>query len=120
MKLKYKYLGLFISLLIIEIYIGLYIHDNIIRPYIGDVLVVGVIYFLLRGINCKSKFLALYVFIFACLVEIGQYFNLASVLHIDNFKLAKVILGSTFDLKDILCYFMGTIIIFIYERIQRF
>lgn len=46
MRVNYKYLYIFIVLFLIEVYIGAFIHDNIIRPFIGDVLVVCLIYFL--------------------------------------------------------------------------
>ncbi|NRX53022.1 putative membrane protein YfcA [Clostridium beijerinckii] len=48
MRVNYKYLYIFIVLFLIEVYIGAFIHDNIIRPFIGDVLVVCLIYFLLE------------------------------------------------------------------------
>ena len=118
MKINYKYLIGFIILLIVEIYIGMFIHDKVIRPFIGDVLVVGVIYFFIRGIFRKAKYLVWGVFIFACAVEVGQYFNLASILHMEHIKLAKIILGSTFDWNDILCYFIGTIMLLLYEIIE--
>jgi uncharacterized BrkB/YihY/UPF0761 family membrane protein len=115
MKIKYRYLGLFTILLMLEIYIGLFVHDNIIRPFVGDALVVGVIYFFLRSFMNKRKFLFIYVFLFACLIEVGQYFNLVYLLHLENYKAARIIIGSTFDLNDIFCYFIGTIFIFVYE-----
>ena len=120
MKINYKYASIFIILLIVEICIALFIHDNIIRPFIGDALVVCVIYFFIRSFISKPiKFLAVYVFLFACLIEVGQYFNLVSVLHMENFKVARIIIGSTFDLKDIFCYFIGTILILAYEVISE-
>ena len=117
-KIKCRYLGIFIMLFIVEIYIGVFVHDNIIRPFVGDVLVVCVIYFFIRSFIKKSRFLAVYIFIFACLIEVGQYFNLVSLLHMENFKVAKIIIGSTFDLNDIFCYFVGTILILLYEVIS--
>ena len=120
MKIKYKYLGLFTMLLMVEIYIGLFVHDNIIRPFVGDALVVGVIYFFLRSFMNKRKFLFIYVFLFACFIEIGQYFNLVSLLHLENYKVARIIIGSTFDFKDIFSYFIGTIFIFGYEVVEDY
>lgn len=117
-KINFKNMIIFIILFFVEIIIGLFIHDNIIRPYFGDILVVGVIYFFLRIFIVKLRFLNLYVFIFACLVEFMQYLNVAVILHIENFRLAKIILGSTFDFKDIFCYFIGTMLIFLYERVD--
>ena len=120
MKINYKYASIFIILLIVEICIALFIHDNIIRPFIGDALVVGVIYFFIRSfISKRIRFLAAYVFLFACSIEVGQYFNLVSVLHMENFRVARIIIGSTFDLKDIFCYFIGTILILAYEVISE-
>lgn len=38
----------FIVLLAVEIFIALFVHDSVVRPYIGDVLVVIVLYFFVR------------------------------------------------------------------------
>ncbi|MBC2456765.1 DUF2809 domain-containing protein [Clostridium beijerinckii] len=117
MRVNYKYLYIFIVLFLIEVYIGAFIHDNIIRPFIGDVLVVCLIYFFI-GVFTK-KVSPIYVFIFSCLIEIGQYFNLVSLLHMEDFKIAKIIIGSTFDFCDIISYLIGTILIFIYKAIEK-
>lgn len=119
MRFNLKYFITFIILLIVEICIALFIHDKIIRPFIGDVLVVGVVYFFVRSFFKRTKYLVVYVFLFACLVEISQYFNLVSLLHLENIKAAKIIIGSTFDLDDILCYFIGTIVLFLYEVVGK-
>lgn len=112
MKLNYKYLIAFIIILIIEIFIAVFINDTIIRPFVGDILVVVLLYVFFRiFIKKYAKYLPIYIFMFACLIEIGQYFNLLSILHLENFKLAQIIIGSTFDIKDIICYFIGTVLI---------
>jgi hypothetical protein len=118
MKLQYKCLGVFLVLLLIEIYIGVFVHDNIIRPFVGDALIVGVVYFFIRSFIKKVRFLPIYVFLFACAIEIGQYFNLVSILHLENFKLARIIIGATFDFNDIFSYFIGMIFIYLYEAIE--
>jgi hypothetical protein len=115
MKINHKYASIFIILLIAEIYIALFIHDNIVRPFVGDALVVGVIYFFIRSFIRKLRFLSVYVFLFACLIEVGQYFNLVSLLHMENFKIARIIIGSTFDFNDIFCYLIGAVLLFAYE-----
>ncbi len=74
MKSRLKYACGFITCLIIEILIALFVHDNFVRPYIGDVLVVVVIYFLLRMIiDGKCKWLPIIIFVFAAGVEVSQY-----------------------------------------------
>ena len=51
-------------------------------------------------------------------VEILQYFNYAQILFGDN-KIAKTLLGSSFDIKDILCYVAGYLIIILIEKISH-
>ena len=52
------------------------------------------------------------------IVEILQYFNYAQILFGDN-KIAKTLLGSSFDIKDILCYVVGYLIIILIEKISH-
>lgn len=107
----------FFILIITEILIALFIHDNFIRPYVGDMLVVILIYCFVRiFIPDKLKLLPLYVFIFALVIEISQYFNLIDVLGLSESYLAHCIFGSSFDFKDILCYALGCIICVIFSN----
>lgn len=119
MKKRIKYLIGFIIILIVEVFIALYVHDNVIRPYVGDILVIICIYLLLRIIIPeKIKYLSLYVLILAILVEIMQYFNFTDMLSAQN-KILKIALGSTFDINDIVCYVIGYIIIILFEQFER-
>ncbi|WP_341456922.1 DUF2809 domain-containing protein [Clostridium chromiireducens] len=117
MKINCKNLSIFVILLMVEIAIALFIHDKIIRPFIGDVLVVCLIYFFLKSFINKGKFLILYVFLFACFIEFTQYLNIISFLHLENVKIVQIVLGSTFDVGDIFCYFIGTVLIYAYEKL---
>jgi len=118
--LKIKYLCAFIAVFIIEAIIAVFIHDNFIRPYLGDVLVVVLIYcFIKTFVRNETKLLPLYIFIFAVLVELGQYFDLATLLGLSDYKIARVIIGSTFDMKDIACYLVGCVGLFLFEMIKR-
>lgn len=119
MNKRIKYLIGFIIILIVEVFIALYVHDNVIRPYVGDILVIICIYLLLRIIIPeKIKYLSLYVLILAILVEIMQYFNFTDILSVQN-KILKIALGSTFDINDIVCYVIGYIIIILFEQFER-
>ena len=54
-----------VILLLTEVLIALYVHDAFVRPYIGDVLVVIVIYTFIRiFVPERCKLLPLYVFYF--------------------------------------------------------
>lgn len=122
-KLRIRYLIIFVLLFIIETLIAIFVHDSFIRPYVGDVLVVVLIYFAVRIIiPMKIKLLPLYIFIFAAGVEVLQYFKLIKLLGLEGNRLAKIILGSTFDIGDIICYFVGCLILSGYEvyRYKKF
>lgn len=117
MKKRIVYIISFIVIFCIEVLIALYVRDSFVRPYLGDVLVVVLVYcfvriFLPTGIS-KMPF---YVFLFACFVEVMQYFQLVEMLGITN-RAARIILGSTFDWKDIVSYAVGCVLIILFERL---
>ncbi|MGL4742683.1 MAG: DUF2809 domain-containing protein [Sarcina sp.] len=116
-KLNYKYLIGFIILLFVEIFIALFIRDAFIRPYIGDILVVVLLYTFIRSFIVKIRFLPIYIFLFASLVEVLQYFNIVKILGFQDNIFMRILIGSTFDIKDILCYLVGAILLIIYEKI---
>jgi hypothetical protein len=111
-KQRMKYAIIFVLLLFIEVLIALYVHDSFIRPYVGDILVVIVLYCFIRIlIPDKFSLLPLYVFIFAAGEETLQYFHLVQILGLENNKFLRVLIGSVFDMKDIGCYGVGCIIL---------
>ena len=116
MNVRIKYLLSTIILLCIEIVIALYVHDNIIRPYIGDVLVVIVIYTFIRiWIPGRFRLLPLSIFIFAVIVEVMQYIHIVERLGLSDNRFMSVLIGGTFDWKDIMCYGVGCIFLLILE-----
>lgn len=101
-----------LTLVIIEVLIALYVHDAFIRPYIGDVLVVVVIYCFIRiFIPDRFALLPLGVFIFAAGVELLQAINIVGLLGVENNPFLRVLIGSTFDVKDIACYGVGCLLL---------
>lgn len=119
MKINVKYILAFIILFIMETFIALFINDTIIRPFIGDILVVILMYTFIRGFIQKPiKLLPLYLFIFSSTVEVVQYYRIVDLLHIQNNKLMSTIIGTSFDIKDILCYLIGSIILVIWDIIE--
>ncbi|MBD2214118.1 DUF2809 domain-containing protein [Calothrix sp. FACHB-156] len=104
-----KYFYLTLLLFVVEVCIAVFIDDRFIRPFVGDVLVVILIYCFVKTFwQIKPAILALSVFIFACVVEILQYFNFVNVLGLGKYKIAVVVLGSSFDWKDIIAYAIGS------------
>lgn len=105
--------------LAVEVVIACYVHDRFIRPYVGDVLVVVVVYCFVRiWVPQGVRLLPLYVFLFAAGVEVLQYFHLVELLGVGNNTFLRVVLGSVFDLKDILCYGIGCVFLEGFERMK--
>ncbi len=116
-QLRIKYGIAFALLLLIEVIIALYVHDSFIRPYVGDMLVVILVYSFTRiFIPEKCRLLPLYVFLFAAGVEVLQYFKLVHVLGLEDNRFLRIVLGSLFDIKDIACYGVGCILLETFER----
>lgn len=112
------YLSLSIILFLIELFIALFVHDRFIRPYFGDVLVVILVCSAVRVIFPeKPKLLPIYVFIFAVLVEVSQYLDLAELL--GGGVILSTIIGTSFSWLDILCYFVGTLLIYPIDLLFR-
>lgn len=106
----------FVSIFLIEILIALYVHDNFIRPFFGDILVIILIYCFIKILfPVKSIFLPLGIFIFAVGVEIAQFFNLVKILGLQDNYFAKVVMGTVFDINDIVCYFIGFALLVVWQ-----
>jgi Protein of unknown function (DUF2809) len=107
-----KYAYFTVVLLLVEISIAIFFKDSFIRPFVGDVLVVILIYCLVRTFwKIDSTIAAILVLIFACTIEILQYFDFVRILGLQQNRILAIALGSTFDWKDILAYVIGTIAI---------
>ncbi len=103
-------------LLITEVLIALYVHDSFIRPYIGDVLVVIVIYTFIRiFIPERYRLLPLWVFLFAVGVEMLQFVHIVELLGLKDNRFFSLLVGSVFDIKDIICYAAGCLLLGGYE-----
>jgi hypothetical protein len=105
-----KYFYLTLILFLIEVYIAVFVNESFIRPFLGDVLVVILIYCFVRAFsNINSSIVAFSVFAFSCTIEMLQYFNFVNNLGLQKYKILAVALGSVFDWKDIIAYAIGII-----------
>jgi len=115
---KRHYFVATILLLCIEILIALFVHDRIVRPYIGDVLVVILIYCFVKSFLKISVFTAaMATLLFAYLVEIGQYFNMVTVLGLQDSKIARTVLGTSFGWVDLVAYTVGVALVLGIEKV---
>jgi hypothetical protein len=111
------YFGLTVLLFIVETLIALFVHDNFIRPYFGDVLVVILIYCFVKSfLNIPVLPAVAFVLLFAFCIESLQYINLVEKLHLEKSKFATTVLGNSFAWEDIIAYIAGAVIIIISEK----
>ena len=101
-----------------EIIIALYVHDNFIRPYFGDFLVVILIYCFLKSFfKIRVLPLAIGVLLFSYVVETLQYYKLVTMLGLQHSKLARIIIGTSFEWIDIVSYTVGIAVVILVERL---
>jgi hypothetical protein len=109
---KSNYILITSLLFITEVLIALFVHDKIVRPYFGDLLVVILLYCFLRSFLTWSIPQTCWVVVlFAYVIETLQYFNFVDHLGLANSKIAHVILGTSFAWMDILAYTLGILIV---------
>lgn len=84
-----------------------------IRGYLGDVLVVILLYYIvLSFVKVKHKGKLIWgIFAFAVAVEVLQYFGVASHLGFAKGSIGYIILGNHFSWADIICYAIGCLIL---------
>jgi hypothetical protein len=117
--LKFNKIYFLLALLIfaIEAMIALFVHDRIIRPYIGDVLVVVLIYCFAKSFF-KLPVLptAVGVLVFSFGIETLQYFNIVEILGLAHSGLARTVIGTSFAWTDLLCYCCGIGLVLFAEK----
>ena len=120
---SFKYLFLTLIFLAVEIFIALFVNDDFIRPFVGDVLVVVLIYCFLRiFLDFRYWKIALGVLILSFTIEILQYFDYVKRLGLEGNRILSAALGRTFAFEDFAAYFAGFLLViltnFFYERYQ--
>lgn len=115
-----RYAVLSIVLLTVEVLIAVFVHDRVVRPFVGDVLVVVLVFTACRTFLAVGYYrLALGVLLFAVAVEIGQYLGLVSLLGLEDSGLARVVIGMTFDPFDLLAYATGIALVCLIGALRR-
>jgi len=97
-----------LALFAIEVAIALFVHDRLVRPHVGDVLAVVLVYLGLRAVTRLPRVGAVVAaFAIACTVEAGQAVDLVDRLGLAGNALARVVFGMGFDPWDFLAYLAG-------------
>jgi hypothetical protein len=112
-----NYFGFAILTFIIEVLIALYIHDPFVRPYLGDVLVVILMYCFLKSfLKLPVLTVAVAVLIFSFTIEFLQYLNIVATLGLKKSKIARTVIGTSFSWIDLLTYIIGITIVLGVEK----
>ena len=116
-KFQWKYFVLAILLFLAEVLIAYYIHDKIIRPYVGDLLVVILIYCFIKSfVNISVTKAAIFVLLFAYVIELLQYLNMIKFLGLQKSRMANIVLGNYFEWIDLVAYTIGIAIVILIEK----
>ncbi len=117
---SFRYFFFALILFLVEVFIALYVHDGLVRPYVGDYLVVMLIYCAVRTfIKISPVKLAIGVLLFSYVIEVLQFFSIVDRLGLSNNKLAKTVIGYGFEWIDLLAYTLGIVTVLILERGNR-
>jgi hypothetical protein len=111
-----------LSIFAIEVLIALFVHDGLIRPYIGDVLAVVLVYCALRAITPLRLLPAIILTLaIALAIELAQLFNLLDALGLRSNRIAATVLGGSFDWLDLAAYAAGALAVAAVElaRLKR-
>jgi hypothetical protein len=118
--LRLGYLVIAIALFAIETLIALYVRDAFIRPYLGDVLAIALVYATLRAVTPLSVTQALAITLaIALIIEIAQALNLLAALGLSGNAVARTVLGGVFDWADLAAYAVGAILVAAIEHTRK-
>lgn len=100
----------------VEVVIALYVRDDFVRPYIGDVLAILLVYTALRALTPLRLGSALATTLaIAVLIEVAQAAKLLSALGLGENRVARIVFGGSFDWLDLAAYAAGGIIVWVVE-----
>lgn len=114
-----KYALLAIVFFVFEVLIAIYVHDSFVRPFVGDYLVVFLVYYFVRAFFTMHYLkVAVAVLLFSYLIETLQYFQFVQRMGLAKYKILAIVMGTSFAWFDILAYTLGfiTIILIEYRR----
>jgi hypothetical protein len=125
MKARLPYIIGFVLLVAVEVCIGVFYFSHFIRSYVGDVIIVWVLYCLFRSFvprKFNSYGVALGILAFSFAVEFLQKAHIADVLGVEN-ELLRIIIGTSYAVEDLWSYAVGTAVtlleIFIFGRLSE-
>ena len=112
-----NYFSFAILIFSIEVLIAFFVNDDFVRPYLGDVLVVILLYCFFKSFFKLSVLIvALFVLTFSFTIEFLQYLNIVEKLSLEKSKIARTVIGTSFSWIDLLTYIAGIAIVIVVEK----
>ena len=125
MKARMPYIIGALLLTGVEVVIGVFEFNHFIRAYLGDVIIVWVLYCLFRSFvprKFNSYGVVLGILAFSFVVEFLQKAHIADILGVEN-KLLRIIIGTSYAAEDLWCYVAGTAVtiaeIIIFQQLKK-
>ncbi|MEN3322640.1 DUF2809 domain-containing protein [Mariniflexile soesokkakense] len=118
MKLQFNKTYIILTLLLFttEAFIAIFLKTGFIRHTFGDYLIVILMYCFFKSfIKGNHFYIAMSVLAFSFVVEFFQLVNILKPLNLQNSHIAKLILGSTFQISDLMAYTLGIVTVLIVE-----
>lgn len=111
MRFSPRYALLALLIFATEVLIALKVHDQLVRPYLGDALVVVLLHCCVLAVYRGNTLWVLTgVFAFACAIEVGQYLQLVRLLGLEHSHFWRVVIGTTFHPLDFAAYALGVLL----------
>ncbi len=115
-----KYFILAVLLFVIEVLIATFFKTGFIRHYLGDFLVVILIYCFVKSfIKIPALPAAIGVLLFAFFIEMLQYFKFVKWIGLGDNRFANVLLENYFEWADMVAYTLGIVIILGIEWLKK-
>jgi hypothetical protein len=112
-----NYFRLAILIFAIEVLIALFVRDNFVRPYLGDVLVVILIYCFIRSFLRLPVFpVVIGVLVFSFSMEFLQALHIVETLGLEKSIITRTVIGTLFEWIDLAAYVAGIVIIIVVEK----
>ena len=121
LKFNFNYFLIAILLFIVEVLIAIFAHDQFIRPYFGDFLVVILVYCFVKSfLNTPFLKTAIAVLVFSFTLEVLQYLDIVNKIGLGHSKLARTVIGTSFEWIDLSAYTLGiAFVIYVENRLFK-
>lgn len=117
LKFNKRYFAAAMVIFAIEVLIALFVTDDFVRPYVGDVLVVILLYCVVKSVLRLPVFMpAMLVLLFSFMVEFLQYVQIVEKLGLEDSTVAGTVLGTSFVWMDFVAYMAGIAMVLVVEK----